>query len=61
MNTRKKDAPSEEGQQTLEILRQSVSKALEKKRRLGQYAVVWKNGKTVISGEDAPETKEADK
>lgn len=61
MNTRKKDLPSQEGQQVLEILRQSVSKALEKKRRLGQYAVIWKNGKPVATGEDAPETKEADK
>jgi hypothetical protein len=61
MNTRKKDLPSQEGQQTLEMLRRSVSKALEKKRRLGQYAVVWKNGKPVATGGDAPEKKEADK
>jgi len=54
MNTRKKALPSQEGQQMLETLRQSVSKALEKKRRLGQYAVIWKNGKPVVTGEDAP-------
>lgn len=61
MNTQKKNLPSQEGQQVLEILRQSVSKALDKKRRLGQYAVIWKNGRPVITGEDAPETREADK
>lgn len=55
MNTQKKNPPSQEGQQVLEILRQSVSKALEKKRRLGQYAVVWKNGKPVATGDDAPD------
>lgn len=61
MNTQKKNLPSQEGQQVLEILRQSVSKALDKKRRLGQYAVIWKNGRPVITGEDAPETRETDK
>jgi hypothetical protein len=61
MNTRKKALPSQEGQQVLEILRQSVSKALEKKRRLGQYAVVWKNGKPVATGGDVPESKDVDK
>ncbi|MBN2791649.1 MAG: hypothetical protein JXQ81_03980 [Desulfuromonadales bacterium] len=54
MNTRKKDLPSQEGQQMLETLRQSVSKALEKKRRLGQYAVIWKNGKPMVTSGDAP-------
>ena len=28
----------------LAILRQAVSEALERKRRLGQYAVVWQDG-----------------
>ncbi|MGB4336202.1 MAG: hypothetical protein WBJ41_15290 [Chromatiaceae bacterium] len=42
----------------LETLRQSVAKALEKKRRLGQYAVTWQNGKPVVTGEDAPRTNE---
>jgi hypothetical protein len=54
MTTRKKDIPSPDGRQALEILRQSVAKALEKKRRLGQYAVVWKNGKPVATGDGAP-------
>ena len=31
----------------LAILRQAVSEALERKRRLGQYAVVWQDGRPV--------------
>lgn len=45
----------------LETLRQSVSKTLERKKRLGQYAVIWKNGMPVVTGEDAPEVVKADK
>jgi hypothetical protein len=41
MNTKRKTAPSPEGQRQLETLRQAVGKILEKKRRLGQYSVVW--------------------
>lgn len=54
MNTRRKTTPSPEGQKQLETLRQAVERTLEKKRRLGQYAVTWKDGKPVIAGEDAP-------
>ncbi|HIG30637.1 MAG TPA: hypothetical protein EYQ50_23695 [Verrucomicrobiales bacterium] len=31
-------------QSILECLQRSVEKALERKRRLGQYAVVWEDG-----------------
>ena len=58
MNTNRKDVPSQEGQQLLGALRRSVAKALEKKRRLGQYIVTWRNGKPVITGEDAPSANE---
>lgn len=34
-------------QQTLDILRHAVAVALERKRRLGQYAVIWRDGKVV--------------
>lgn len=54
MNTRQKRAPSPEGRQMLETLRQSVAKTLEKKRRLGHYTVTWEDGKPVVAGEDAP-------
>lgn len=55
MNTTRKSVPSPEGQRQLESLRRAVCKALEKKRRLGQYAVVWQDGKPVRIGEDAPD------
>ncbi len=58
MNTKRKTTPSPEGLRQLETLRQAVSKTLEKKRRLGQYAVTWKDGKPVIAGEDVPNTNE---
>jgi hypothetical protein len=56
MNTQRKTNPSAEGKRILETLQQAVDKTLEKKRRLGQYAVIWKNGKPVMTGEDAPRT-----
>jgi hypothetical protein len=43
-------------QQMLDSLKQAVAQALEKKKRLGQYAVMWENGKPVLIGEDAPPT-----
>lgn len=58
MTTKRKNTPSPEGQRQLETLRQAVDKTLEKKRRLGQYAVTWKDGKPFISGEDVPNTNE---
>ncbi|MEM1221897.1 MAG: hypothetical protein AAGH40_03980 [Verrucomicrobiota bacterium] len=39
--------PIVETGKVLESLRSSVAKALERKRRLGQYAVVSRNGKLV--------------
>ena len=47
--------------QGLESLRQSVAEALERKRRLGQYAVFWKNGRVVFDGPDAPDRLETPK
>jgi len=52
MKTDKKLKPSKEGAEMLESLRKAVSNALEKKKRLGQYAVVWgENGVEVIGDE----------
>ena len=42
-------------QKTLEALRQVASDTLERKRRLGHYAVVWKDGKPALIGDDAPD------
>ncbi len=41
-------------QEGLECLRQAVAEALERKRRLGQYAVFWRDGRVVFEGPDAP-------
>lgn len=54
MNATRKTTPSSEGQVVLETLQKAVKQTLEKKRRLGQYAVIWENGKPVAVGEDAP-------
>lgn len=54
MNIRRKAIPSPEVQKQLDALRQAVGKALERKRRLGQYAVTWQNGRPVVKGDDAP-------
>jgi hypothetical protein len=47
--------PSPDAQKTLEALTRAVANALERKRRLGHYAVIWHDGKPVCIGEDAPE------
>ncbi|TLS68682.1 hypothetical protein FEF65_02990 [Mariprofundus erugo] len=52
MNVLRKEMPSEEGQIMLDTLKQAVSHALERKRRLGQYAVIWKDGQPVRLGEE---------
>ena len=49
---------SEKGQIILDALQKAVTQALEKKRRLGQYAVVWRDGKPIMIGEDAPKVSE---
>ncbi len=49
---------SEKGQIILDALQKAVTQALERKRRLGQYAVVWRDGKPVMIGEDAPKVSE---
>ncbi|MGV1098872.1 hypothetical protein ACUUL3_05615 [Thiovibrio sp. JS02] len=48
-------APSPDTQRMLESLRHAVADALEKKKRLGQYAVLWENDQPVLVGEDAPQ------
>ena len=45
---------SPKDQQILDAMKQAVDKALERKRRLGQYAVIWRDGHpTIIGGENA--------
>lgn len=38
----------------LDALNRAVADALERKRRLGQYYVVWQDGRAVCIGPDAP-------
>lgn len=54
MNVNLTDAsPSAEAQRMLEVLQDAVTQSLERKKRLGQYAVVWEQGRPVLIGEDA--------
>lgn len=45
---------SPESQMMLEALRAAVTKNLDRKRKLGEYVVVWQDGKPVLLGADAP-------
>lgn len=49
---------SDDTLQILETLKKVAAKTLEKKRRLGQYAVIWRDGKAMTVGEDAPQESE---
>jgi hypothetical protein len=40
----------------LDVLKRAVAEALERKRRLGEYAVIWREGRVVCLGPDAPGT-----
>ena len=42
--TEVQQTPSEEARRMLESLQTAVRKCLERKRRLGQFAVIWKDG-----------------
>lgn len=44
--------PSPQAQAMLKALQEAVTNSLERKQRLGQYAVVWQDGRpTRIGGE----------
>ena len=46
---------SADDQHALDALRSAVAEALERKRRLGQYAVIWRDGQVVrIEPEEVP-------
>jgi hypothetical protein len=47
-------SPSPESIAILQVLRDAVAEALEKKRRLGQYAVIWQDDHPVFIGDEAP-------
>jgi hypothetical protein len=50
---------SAEDQRALDALRRAVAEALERKRRLGQYAVIWKDGRPVQVIPEEPVTPRA--
>lgn len=55
MNIIKGTEPSQKSQKILSSLEHAVDTALEKKRKLGQYAIVWDGGKVVRLGMNSPE------
>lgn len=54
MNTKRKTTPSPEGLTAVGNLTPGRRQGAGEKRRLGHYAVTWKDGKPVVQGEDAP-------
>jgi len=54
MSIQKPPTPSQETLAMLNCLRLAVTKTLDRKRRLGQYAVLWSEGAPIAVGEDAP-------
>ncbi|MRW89851.1 hypothetical protein GJ699_07635 [Duganella sp. FT80W] len=53
-------SPSPEMQAMLKALQSAVTKELERKRRLGHYAVVWQDGRpALLGGENDPARKDA--
>lgn len=50
--------PDDHAMDVLKSLRRAVAEALERKRRLGQYAVFWRDGRIVYEGPDSPGPEE---
>ncbi|MEQ1529583.1 MAG: hypothetical protein ABL925_09715 [Methylococcales bacterium] len=46
--------PDQDTQNMLDCLRQTVTNTLERKRRLGHYAVLWQDNAPIAIGDDAP-------
>ncbi len=58
MKSTQPKVPSEHGQKVLASLKKAVAETLERKRKLGQYAVIWDGKKPVLKGDDAPDHKD---
>jgi hypothetical protein len=54
INVRYSNEPSEDVDIAMNALRKAVSQELDRKRKLGHYAVFWKDGQVVYEGDDAP-------
>lgn len=48
--------PSPEAEAMLKALQTAVDNCLSRKRKLGQYAVIWHNYEPLLMGPDAPRT-----
>jgi hypothetical protein len=50
------DTPEGREHETMirDVLKRAVAEALERKRKLGEYAVFWRDGRVVCVGPDAP-------
>ena len=46
------ELPSPQAQAMLKALQDAVTKSLERKQKLGQYAVVWQDGRPLLIGDD---------
>ncbi len=46
--------PSPLAQEMLKALQDAVTKELQRKQKLGQYAVTWHDGRPVQTGDDVP-------
>ena len=54
MTVQTSPSPNPDTQAMLDSLRLAVAKTLDRKRRLGQYAVQWSDQAPVALGKDAP-------
>lgn len=52
----KPSSPTVSTQSTQEALRHAVKATLERKKKLGQYSVIWRENKIITQGEDAPKS-----
>lgn len=55
MNTSSMPKASPEALAILECLRQTATETLDRKRRLGHYAVIWQDNAPLAIGDNAPE------
>ena len=56
MNT-STNTPTTDSLEMLDILKTAVLQTLEKKKLLGQYAVIWRDNEPLVIGDDAPREK----
>lgn len=49
------EQPSKESLVVLAALKEAAINVLEKKRKLGHYAVIWENNQVVYKGDDVPQ------